>query len=238
MSDTWGRFARGAELQVAGFAKLDPERELRSGAPEIIYCEGKTVDQLDGILAASEGSKGPLILSRFSRDAAQLLTEKHPQLRYLAEARMGLLGPDRPAFEDHLSVALLAAGTSDLPVAEEAATLLEALGQRVERIYDVGVASLHRLLSRVDQISAASVCIVVAGMEGALPTVVSGLTPVPTVAVPTSVGYGANLQGIAALLGMLNSCSPGMTVVNIDNGVGAALFAHKLLNQIRTLVKA
>lgn len=218
------------------YANLDVNREQRNGAPEIIYCASKSADQIVNIIKAHDKcleKDTPLLLSRFDKTKRQEVQRKNiPPLRYFEIAKLAVIGDNRKPISDDYRVAVVTAGTSDTPVAEEAAIMLEALGHNIDRIYDAGVAGIHRILSRKTTLQEATVCIVIAGMEGALPSVVAGLTTAPVIAVPTSVGYGASLNGISALLGMLNSCSPGLSVVNIDNGIGAGIFAHKMIRQI------
>lgn len=207
-----------------GFAKVDHHRRVRQGVPEVIYGGGKTAEQMIGIMdAMRQNGQERILLTRLSADAAHKIGEKHP-ITYYENAKIGLLGgmPD-PDGLGHIVVAT--GGTSDIPVAEEAALTAEALGNRVVRLYDVGVAGLHRLLSHKEDILSASVIIAIAGMEGALASVVGGLADCPVIAVPTSVGYGASFGGLAALLSMLNSCASGVSVVNIDNGFGAGYLA-------------
>jgi pyridinium-3,5-biscarboxylic acid mononucleotide synthase len=210
-----------------GFACVDTHRALRKGFPEVIYGEGKTPDQVVAIANRILKSEQRLLITRVSADHAKAVRKKLKRAVHHAVARCITVEksplPKRPG-----AIAVLAAGTSDLPVAEEAAITAEIMGNRVERIYDVGVAGLHRLLSRLETIQTANVVIAVAGMEGALPGVVAGLISRPVIAVPTSVGYGANLGGLTALFGMLSSCSSGLTVVNIDNGFGAGYAASQI----------
>ena len=207
-----------------GFARLDHHRALRRGQPETVYCAGKTPEQVGQIVERLAARHDTVLGTRASEEhAAATLrlvpdAEYHPVARAIT-VRRGEPLPSRPG------IALLAAGTSDLPVAEEAALTAELMGHATERIYDVGVAGLHRLLDTLPALGRARVLIVVAGMEGALPSVVAGLVRAPVIAVPTSVGYGASFGGLAALLGMLNSCAPGVAVVNIDNGFGAGRLA-------------
>ena len=203
------------------FAMVDHHRALRCGLPEVIFGQGKTAEQIEAIFAALAASGEDVIATRVSADAAARVVQRHPRARYHELSRMLVLR-QRPAKPSVGVVGVVCAGTSDLSVAEEARLTLEMLNQRTEKIYDVGVAGLHRLLAHADTLRAARVLIVVAGMEGALPSVVGGLVAAPIIAVPTSVGYGASFGGLAALLGMLNSCAPGVSVVNIDNGFGAA----------------
>ena len=207
-----------------GFAKLDHHRELRRGFPETVFCQGKTPDQVAEIVQRL-AANGPRVLgTRASNEHYQAARLRTPQLEYDETARVIWLDrePDRARKP---GIVIVAAGTSDLPVAEEAAITLDLLGHSAGRIYDVGVAGLHRLLNHLPSLRSANVVICCAGMEGALPSVVAGLIAAPLIAVPTSVGYGASFGGLAALLGMLNTCSPGVGVVNIDNGYGAAHLA-------------
>jgi NCAIR mutase (PurE)-related protein len=211
-----------------GFACLDHQRQLRTGLPEVIYGEGKTAEQIVAIISSMQARGSERILAtRISGDKAALIMERCPGLRYHDEARiLTLVVPKKSRGRG--TILVVAAGTSDVPVAREAAVTAEYLGNEVETIIDVGVAGLHRLLEKKGQIDAASVLIVVAGMEGALPSVIGGLVDKPVIAVPTSVGYGTGFGGIAALLGMLNSCAPGVAVVNIDNGFGAGCVASAI----------
>jgi hypothetical protein len=210
------------------FAKVDTHRQLRTGMPEVVYAPGKTAEQIRGIartLLAESG--GPILVTRASKEAFKAVRAVAPEATYnelggtiVLRAEVGTpLG----------AVGVVTAGTSDLPVAEEAAATLEASSVKVDRIADVGVAGLHRLLAVSDRLRDADVLIVVAGMEGALPSLVGGMVPCPVIAVPTSVGYGSSFGGLAALLAMLNSCAPGVAVVNIDNGFGAASLAVRML---------
>jgi NCAIR mutase (PurE)-related protein len=223
----------GTDDPVSAFVRLDTHRLARQGMPEFVYAESKTPEQVAAIMARLVEQHDCALASRANlahAEAAQsLLKSAHydPTSRLLSAGAM----PDQPIG----LTTVVAAGTSDLPVAEEVCGVLTFLGDRVRRLYDVGVAGVHRLLSQVDVLSEADVLIVVAGMEGALPTLVGGLVSAPVIAVPTSVGYGASFGGLAALLGMLNSCASGVTVVNIDNGLGAAAAAHRLLHQMRRL---
>jgi NCAIR mutase (PurE)-related protein len=210
------------------FVKIDHHRPLRTGMPEVIYAAGKTDAQVVEIFARMAAAGGNVLATRVSPQAAAEVREKLPAAVHHAVARtLVLRQEDRPPRPGTL--AILCAGTSDLPVAEEAAVTAELMGNRVTRAFDVGVAGLHRLLAQKELLAEARAIIVCAGMEGALPTVVAGLVRVPVIAVPTSVGYGASFGGIAALLGMLNSCAPNVAVVNIDNGFGAACFATSIL---------
>lgn len=214
-----------------GHTKLDNHRALRQGYPEVVLCEGKTVDQAAEIIRAQvTETTDDLLATRAIPAVFESVRDLHPDLRYNVLGRTIALRR-RPAGTAKGHIAIVTAGTSDLPVAEEAAETAELLGSPVERIVDVGVAGIHRLLVHRDRLRAARVLIVVAGMEGALPSVVAGLVDKPVIAVPTSVGYGASFGGLAALLGMLNSCAGGIGVVNIDNGYGAACLAH-LINRL------
>jgi NCAIR mutase (PurE)-related protein len=214
------------------FAVVDHHRAHRRGFPEVIYCEGKTPSQVVAIGKEILSRAGVLLATRAREEHARAFLRAVKGARYHRAAR--ILSVERqPLPKRGGAVALVAAGTSDLPVAEEAAVTAEVMGGRVERFYDVGVAGIHRILSIRDRLSRCSVLIVVAGMEGALPSVVAGLLDKPVIAVPTSVGYGTGFGGIAALLGMLNSCSSGVTVVNIDNGFGAACAATLINRQLR-----
>ena len=214
------------------FARIDHHRTLRQGQPEVVFCEGKTVEQVVAICERLAAATGSFLGTRASEAMAAALAAKFPAVVWNPAARTVVLTRPRDAGEDELETAgpilVVSAGTSDMPVAEEAAVVAEAFGHRVERLMDVGVAGLHRLLAAAAQLRQAKVVIVVAGMEGALPSVVGGLVSVPVIAVPTSVGYGASFGGLAALLGMLNSCAAGVTVVNIDNGFGAAAAASRI----------
>ncbi|MBE2283726.1 MAG: nickel pincer cofactor biosynthesis protein LarB [Prosthecobacter sp.] len=212
----------------AGQVLADTHRAIRQGFPETVFAEGKTLTQTTDALTLLVGAHGCALATRVSIEMASLLLQRFPTGSYDGVSRLYRIGQMDRSFQA-APVTVVSAGTSDLPVAEEAAQTLEFAGARVNRINDVGVAGLHRVLARIDELRAASVVIVVAGMEGALPSVVGGLVAAPVIAVPTSVGYGANLHGIAALLGMLNSCASGLTVVNIDNGFGAAMAALRIL---------
>ncbi len=211
------------------FASLDHHRTLRQGQPEVIFCGGKTVEQVVMIAERLVAASGSFLGTRATPEQAAALQAAFPGLEWHPLARTVFLpGESRPEPTGRGTVLVVCAGTSDLPVAEEAAVVAEAFGNRVDRMVDVGVAGLHRLMAQSDRLQEAAVVIVVAGMEGALPSVVGGLVGVPVIAVPTSVGYGASFGGIAALLGMLNSCAAGVTVVNIDNGFGAAAAATRI----------
>jgi len=211
------------------FASIDHHRALRQGQPEVVFCAGKTAEQVLAICERLAAASGSFLGTRASAEQAAALRARFPRLEWHAQARTVFLPPDpRPATTGRGTVLVVCAGTSDLPVAEEAAVAAEAFGNRVDRMADVGVAGIHRLMAQGARLREAAVVIVVAGMEGALPSVVGGLVGVPVIAVPTSVGYGASFGGVAALLGMLNSCAAGVTVVNIDNGFGAAAAATRI----------
>jgi NCAIR mutase (PurE)-related protein len=213
-----------------GFARVDVDRAARTGDPEVVYGAGKTPEQVVALLRTlhERHPDRAVLATRLADEALDRLAAELPEAALDRVARAATLG-ELPA--PHGTVAVVAAGTSDAPVAAEAALTVRVHGAAVDRIDDVGVAGLHRLLAVRDRIAAADCLVVVAGMEGALPSVVGGLTGVPLVAVPTSVGYGASFGGLAALLGMLNSCAPGVTVVNIDNGYGAGVFAARVARQ-------
>lgn len=213
-----------------GYAKVDLHRKLRQGAAEVIYGAGKTAEQISGIAEAlRSGGQDTILITRLSPEKAEAVQKSHP-LTYHAAARIGLIGTPPPPSGSG-SILVVTGGTSDIPVAEEAALTAEALGNQTSRLYDVGVAGLHRLLSHLEEIMGASVIIAIAGMEGALASVIGGLADCPVIAVPTSVGYGANFGGLSALLSMLNSCASGVSVVNIDNGFGAGYLAS-MINHI------
>jgi len=216
---------RDLPYEDLGFAKVDNHRELRRGFPEVIFGEGKTVPQIVAIVARIARRGQPVLVTRVSEETFRRVRASHPEARYHAEARAITVGVGRGKARGRPGILVLAAGTSDLPVAEEAALTAEVMGNRVEKAYDVGIAGLHRLLAQRGKLRRARVIIAVAGMEGALPSVVAGLVAVPVIGVPTSVGYGTGLKGVAALMGMLNSCSTGLMVVNIDNGFGAGYSA-------------
>jgi NCAIR mutase (PurE)-related protein len=219
-----------------GFAKVDHHRALRRGFPEAVFGAGKTAEQIEAIVARITAQGQRALVTRTTADVARRIAASRPDVRYHEAARcLTIDAGSRPSLPG--CIAILAAGTSDLPVAEEAAVVAEFHGATVERLYDVGVAGLHRLLDRTETIRRADVVIVVAGMEGALPSVVAGLVDSPVIAVPTSIGYGASFHGLAALLAMLSSCASGVGVVNIDNGFGAAHLACLILKG-RSAVRA
>jgi NCAIR mutase (PurE)-related protein len=221
---------RSAPFEDLGFARVDMHRELRQGFPEVILGLGKTPAQIAAIAARIISRGRPLLVTRALPDAFEAVREVAPTAKYHVEARAITLANGEIA-PGHGTIVIACAGTSDLHVAEEAAVTAEIMGNTTDRLYDVGVAGIHRILSEHGRIQSARVIIVVAGMEGALPSVVAGLVSVPVIAVPTSVGYGASFGGLAALLGMLNSCANGVAVVNIDNGFGAAAMAS-LINHL------
>jgi len=210
------------------FARIDHHRALRQGHPEVVFCEGKTADQVVAICDRLHAATGSFLGTRASEAVALRLHDRFPDMVWNPLAHTVHLETTRQRARHPGIILVVSAGTSDLPVAEEAAVVAEAFGHPVERLIDVGVAGLHRLLAATEQIQRARVVIVVAGMEGALPSVVGGIVSVPVIAVPTSIGYGASFGGLAALLGMLNSCAAGVTVVNIDNGFGAAAAASRI----------
>ena len=216
-----------APYEDLGFAKIDTHRALRQGVAEVIYGAGKTARQIAEIASAMyEKGQKTILITRMDQEKADFVAEKLP-LKYDAMSRVGIVG-EIPAITGNGTIVVATGGTSDVPVAEEAALTAEALGNRVVRLYDVGVAGLHRLLSHLDEIMDARVIVAIAGMEGALASVIGGLADCPVIAVPTSVGYGANFGGLSALLSMLNSCASGTSVVNIDNGFGAGYLASMI----------
>lgn len=213
-----------------GFAKIDNQREIRVGYPEVIYCSGKTIEQVIKIMDYMIASGSNILATRASGELYESVKAKFPAAKYYEEARIISIRK-KEADKTASYVAVVTAGTSDISIAEEAAVTLEEFGNKVERIYDVGVAGLHRLLDRLPVIRGAKVVIVIAGMEGALASVVGGLVDKPVIAVPTSIGYGANFNGLSALLSMLNSCAAGVSVVNIDNGFGAG-YQASIINKL------
>ena len=214
-------------FQDIGYAKVDLHRKIRQGAAEVIYGEGKTPEQIIGICSTMlNNGQETILITRLSKESAEIVAQSHP-FTYHPQARIGIIGK-LPTPDGLGKIVIATGGTSDLPVAEEAALTAEALGNEVVRLYDVGVAGVHRLLAHLDLLMDASVVIAVAGMEGALASVVGGLVDCPVIAVPTSVGYGASFGGVSALLSMLNSCASGVSVVNIDNGFGAGFSASRI----------
>jgi len=211
-----------------GFAKLDSHRSLRQGTPEVIFCEGKTIEQVVLIVKRLTQYHKVVIGTRANQETADAVLKEVPEAVYEKSSRIIRIGkpevdPDAKGF-----ILVITAGTSDIPVAEEAAVVAEAMGSPVQRIFDAGVSGIHRLFDKIDIIQQAEAVVVVAGMEGALPSIVGGLVDKPVIAVPTSVGYGASFNGLSALLTMLNTCAPGVVTVNIDNGFGAGYFAAML----------
>lgn len=219
-----------------GFAKLDNHRQLRRGVPEVVYGEGKTVRQIVAIVGRIASKRQPVLVTRVGREVHRAVLRRHPGARYHREARAVSL-PAPGSGRARPGILVVAAGTSDIRVAEEAALTAEILGNRVERIYDVGIAGLHRLLDHRETLLAARVIIAVAGMEGALPSIVASMVDAPVIGVPTSVGYGTGIKGLAALMGMLNSCAGGLLVVNIDNGFGAGYAASVINSKIHNAVR-
>lgn len=215
-----------------GFARIDTARNDRQGFPEVIYCAGKTPEQCAEIMHRLSQCSENVLATRADEEVYAAIREKVSDVQYYPQAQIVALERSPLHRDEKRTVAVVTAGTSDIPVAEEAAITAEIMGNKVTRIYDVGVAGIHRLFAQLDAIRAANVLIVVAGMEGALASVVGGLVDKPVIAVPTSVGYGANFGGLSALLGMLNSCSAGVAVVNIDNGFGAGRLAS-IINHMR-----
>lgn len=217
---------RSLPFEDLGFASLDHHRSLRQGFPEVVLCEGKTVAQVVAITRSFMKKRGPFLATRAEPEMARAICKLNRRARYYADARIVAVHSPSPNPLGHVLV--VSAGTADVPVAEEARVTAEVMGSRVERLYDVGVAGLHRLLGRKERLFDARVIIVVAGMDGALPSVVGGLVQCPVIAVPTSRGYGASFGGLSALLTMLNSCAAGVGVMNIDNGFGAGCLAHRI----------
>lgn len=214
-----------------GIAKIDHHRQLRTGFPEVVLGTAKTAVQISGIVEEMRKHGTNILVTRVDKEKAELVKVDHPDLEHHEAARSLVLIQEPPTKRKTGHICVVTAGTSDIPVAEEACLVVELAGNEVYRIYDAGVAGIHRLLHRLDVLREASVVIVVAGMEGALASVVGGLIACPVIAVPTSIGYGASFHGVAALLGMLNSCAAGVTVVNIDNGFGAG-YSAALMSRI------
>ena len=216
-----------APFEDIGFAKVDMHRNIRQGAAEVIYGAGKTPEQMLGIIESMlRNGQKTILITRLYKEAAEIIKDKY-DLDYRENARIGIIG-EMPKPNGIGKIVVATGGTSDIPIAEEAALTAEVHGNEVIRLYDVGVAGLHRLLSHMDEIMEASVIIAIAGMEGALASVIGGLADCPVIAVPTSVGYGASFHGVSALLSMLNSCASGVSVVNIDNGFGAGYLASMI----------
>jgi NCAIR mutase (PurE)-related protein len=216
---------RNLPYEDLGYARLDHHRALRKGFPEVVFCEGKRTEHVVEIMQRLEHKHSPVLATRASREVYDAVLSAIPHAKYFDDARIIQLGVNgtKPTTT---TVLVACAGTADVAVAEEAAVTASALGSRVERLFDVGVAGVHRLLAARETLNSANVIIAVAGMDGALPTLVGGLVSAPVIAVPTSVGYGTGLGGTAALMTMLNACAPGIAVVNIDNGFGAGYMAH------------
>jgi len=212
-----------------GFAKIDNHRQLRTGYPEVIFCSGKTIEQSVEIIRLMYSRNSNILATRVQEALWQRIKDLYPEAEYNAAARTIAIRRNTIS-ETATYISIVTAGTADIPVAEEAAVTAELFGNKVERVYDVGVAGIHRLYSRIDLIRGGRVIVAVAGMEGALPSVLGGLVDKPVIAVPTSIGYGANFNGLSALLTMLNSCAAGISVVNIDNGFGAGYLAS-LINK-------
>ncbi len=210
------------------FAHIDHHRSLRKGFPEVIFGEGKTAEQIEGIFAKMTVHENTVLITLVDPTKAEIICKAHPQAVYHADARIILWEKQPPAITGRGTVLIISAGTSDIPVAREALLTAGAMGNQVETVYDIGVAGIHRLMGHRERIEAAAVLIVVAGMEGALPSVVAGMTASPVIAVPTSIGYGVSLGGLTALFGMLSSCSSNVAVVNIDNGFGAGYMASAI----------
>jgi pyridinium-3,5-biscarboxylic acid mononucleotide synthase len=213
--------------QDRGFAKIDNHRSLRRGFPEVVFCQGKTVEQVVDVVGCMALSESTVLATRAGPEVFTEVQRQIPEARYYPLARLIVIQKDIIRNEAG-NILVVTAGTGDIPVAEEAAVTAESMGNRVERLYDVGVAGLHRLLDHEEKLSRAKVIIAIAGMEGALASVIAGLVDKPVIAVPTSVGYGASFEGLAALLAMLNTCAPGVAVVNIDNGFGAGYLASSI----------
>ncbi len=213
-------------FEELGYAKLDTQREVRSGYPEVVYCSGKADKHLLKIMETLYRQNGEVLGTRASKEQYTLVRERIPEICY--DELSGILKVEKPDKAHIGNIAVCTAGTADIPVAEEAAQTAEYFGNRVERIYDIGVSGLHRLLAKVDTIREANCVIAAAGMEGALASVLGGLVDKPVIAVPTSVGYGASMKGLSALLTMINSCANGIAVVNIDNGYGAGYVASQI----------
>jgi pyridinium-3,5-biscarboxylic acid mononucleotide synthase len=221
---------RHMPFEDIGFAKVDHHRALRQGVPEVIFGQGKSPEQIAGIAARLLERSPNVLVTRTAPEAAAFLQARLPQFEYFPASRVCRAWGDQ-TMTGKGRIVVACAGTSDIPVAEEAQLTAQTMGNEVESIFDVGVAGLHRLMSARERLATARVCVVCAGMEGALPSVIGGLVPCPVIAVPTSIGYGASFHGLAALLGMLNSCASNVTVVNIDNGFGAGYVAS-LINRV------
>lgn len=214
------------------FAKIDHHRMIRQGFPEVVYCQGKTIEQVVKIMEKLAQHNSNILATRANKEIYEAVKQIIPEAEYYEIARLIVVQKSKLTIDEERFILVVSAGTSDMPVAEEAAVTAEIMGNNVKRVYDVGVAGIHRLLAQQDILQKANVLIVVAGMEGALASVVGGMVAKPVIAVPTSVGYGANFGGLAALLSMLNSCAAGIAVVNIDNGFGAGRLAS-IINSMR-----
>ncbi|MFA7256640.1 MAG: nickel pincer cofactor biosynthesis protein LarB [Kiritimatiellales bacterium] len=219
-------------FEEMGFAKIDNHRIERCGAPEAVFCEGKTIEQIAQIVQKMNEGSHNILATRASREMFAAVKKLVPEAEYHEMAKLIVVRKETLTPDPDRTILVITAGTSDIPVAEEAALTAELMGHRVERVFDVGVAGLHRLFAQEEKIRGANVIIVAAGMEGALASVVGGLVNKPVIALPTSIGYGASFEGLAALLGMLNSCAAGVAVVNIDNGFGAGRLAG-IINSMR-----
>ena len=216
-----------------GFAKIDLHRKFRKGTNEVIYGASKTAEQIIGIIKTMVSNKqNNILITRLQKEKKDIISKKY-KIKYFSDAKIGIIGQKNSASRGIGIIVVATGGTSDIPVAEEAAITAEFFGNKVVRLYDIGVAGLHRLMAHIDIIMNASVIITIAGMEGALASVVGGLADCPVIAVPTSIGYGASFNGLSALLSMLNSCSAGVSVVNIDNGFGAGYIAN-MINHMET----
>jgi len=224
-------------IKDLGYAQIDTHRSIRQGLPEAIFCPGKTAEQIIAIASQLRVSHSIIVGTKAEADVAKSIKQVMPEVDYRPEAKLLLWGSMPQLKEEVMAVAVLTAGTADIPIAEEAALYLTACGISVKRFYDLGVAGIHRLFNKLPEIRQCSINIVVAGMDGVLPTTLAGIVETPVIAVPTSIGYGASFGGIAALLTMLNSCAAGVTVVNIDNGFGAAVAALRMIAIARNTVK-
>ncbi len=216
--------------QDLGFAKIDTHRELRTDHPEVIFCPGKTPEQIVNIVERMREHGSTVMAARANKEVYQAIKNSLPEVKYYEKAKIAVLGKRKKKVSPQ-TILVVSGGTADMSVAEEAVVTAETMNNKVDRLYDVGVAGIHRLFDNKDKLFSANVLVVVAGMEGALPSVVGGLVSKPVIAVPTSVGYGASFKGLSALLTMLNSCAPGIAVVNIDNGFGAGYMAS-LINHM------
>jgi len=227
--DTESAYNQLRDLPMAdlGYAMIDNHRAMRTGYPEVIFCSGKSVEHVNGIIEHMITKNSNILATRVTKEMSDSVKQICPDAEYNALARTITIRRE-PVKLTETFIAIITAGTSDIPVAEEASVTAEIFGNKVERIYDVGVAGIHRIFNKFDKIRQARVLIVIAGMEGALPSVIGGLVDKPVIAVPTSIGYGASFNGLAALLGMLTSCASGLSVVNIDNGFGAGYLASMI----------